>query len=335
MVDEVHAHREVGAADFDLLPRAFRAQQPPEFENCVADGAVAFGVELFAVEELAHAAGGVGTAAESETVGEPEVVEAHVFEVEPRLAAEEAAEERALRETLREAREGAGIGVETRRAVDALHAIAHEQLGVVAVAEGVVGELAARVERHAHAHLAAERLEAGPADQAHDAPDVGARQLDGVGTVEAWRGGHRVASGVFLERHVVSRVGETLPEHPFDRRVEVAVVDEQIRAVAQPPEERDPLRLAQQRIPVAEELAKDVEHEAVVLSEQRLRRHLQRDVGQHRHRRVSTVEKGTIPPGESSGGMAGIGASYLTRIVVASGGAVRKTTVPGSAFSPV
>ena len=176
VVREVHPDGEVGPAAVDGQVGAFAAERLPEGEDRVAHGAVALGEEAFAVEELPRAAGGVGAAAEAEGVGEPDGVGADGVEERARLAPEELAERRPLRDAVRVARIARGVGVEAADGVDAAHgreARAQEDLRVALVAERRLGEFAAGVEREDEREGLAEDVRAGAARGGDDALHVG------------------------------------------------------------------------------------------------------------------------------------------------------------------
>lgn len=133
------------------------------------------------------------------------------------------------------------------------------------VAEGRLGEFAAGIEREDERERLAEDVRAGAARGGDDAPDIGVVERDRMVRVEDR-----------LARRVADRMREALPARPGDGLREVAGELQDLRAVAEPEQERHRVAVLQQLAVGAEELGEEAVEEDVVLAEERLRPELQR-----------------------------------------------------------
>ena len=133
------------------------------------------------------------------------------------------------------------------------------------VAEGRLDELAARIEGLDERERPAEDGLAGAARGGDDAPDVADAKLDRM---------VRVEDG--LPRRVAEGMSEALPARPCDGLLRRAVVLEDLRAVAEPEEQRHRVAVLQQLPVGSEELREEGVEEGLVLAEERLRPELQR-----------------------------------------------------------
>ena len=139
------------------------------------------------------------------------------------------------------------------------------------VAERRLGEFAAGIEREDEREGLAEDVRAGAARGGDDAPDVGVVERDRMVRVEDR-----------LPRRVADRMREALPARPRDGLREIAGELQDLRAVAEPEQERHRVAVLQQLPVGAEELGEEAVEEGVVLAEEDLRSEFERSVPEER-----------------------------------------------------